>query len=77
MSTLACIEQDPVELVEIIDFKWLMSRDGHHIHVRRLQEDPAYAADCFARAAASPNALVRETAQRLARRLSGTLPEGH
>lgn len=76
-NTLACVEHGPVELVEIIDFKWLMSRDGHHIHVQRLQNDPAYAAECFANAAASPIALVRQTATRLALRLSGSRPEGH
>lgn len=76
-NTQACVEHGPVELVEIIDFKWLMARDGHHIHVQRLQDDPAYAAACFATAAASPIALVRQTAKRLARRLSGTVAEGH
>ena len=70
MDTLASVEPGPVELLEIIDFKWLMSRDGHHIHVQRLQNDPAYAAACFAQAAASPIALVRQTAERLMRRLN-------
>jgi hypothetical protein len=73
MDTLAFGEHDRVDLLEIIDFKWLMSRDGHHIHVQRLQNDPAYAAACFAQAAASPIALVRQTAERLMRRLDVSL----
>jgi hypothetical protein len=62
-------EQQAIELVDIIDFKWLMARDGHHVHVERLQHDPAYAAEVLARAAESPIAVVRQAAARLGRRL--------
>jgi len=69
MNSVTPVEREAVELVEIIDFKWLMARDGHHVHVERLQFDPEYAAEVFARAAASPIAVVRQTAARLVQRL--------
>ena len=34
------IERPPMDLVDIIDFKWLMAKDGLHVHVERLQNDP-------------------------------------
>jgi hypothetical protein len=49
-------ERQALELVDIIDFKWLMAKDGLHVHVERLQNDPAYALDCLNQAAASPRA---------------------
>lgn len=56
-------------LVEIIEFKWLLAGEGVHVHVERLQSDPEYARQSLDRAAASPNAALRETAVRLRRRL--------
>ena len=69
MNCVTQAECQAVELVEIIDFKWLMARDGHHVHVERLQNDPVYAAAVFAHAAGSPIEAVREAASRLTSRL--------
>ena len=66
-------ERPCVELVDIIDFKWLMSSIGLRVHVERLQSDRAYAVDLLARAAASESEAVRGAAARLrARRGRGT-----
>lgn len=54
-----------LELVDIIDFKWLMAREGHHIHVERLQRDACYARACVALAADSAIAALRDAARRL------------
>jgi hypothetical protein len=62
-------EHHAVTLVDIIDFKWLMVGDGHHVHVERLQKDAGYAARCLAAAGASPNEAVRAAAVRLGRLL--------
>jgi hypothetical protein len=59
-----------IELVDIIDFKWLMAHEGHHVHVERLQVDPAYAAECFAKAARSSAEACRNAGERLARGLA-------
>lgn len=52
-------------LVDIIDLKWLFAHEGVHLHVERLQTDPAYAQDLLERARASTNEAVRAAAQRL------------
>lgn len=59
------IERPPMDLVDIIDFKWLMASEGLRVHVERLQNDPAYALACLDRADASPHHAVRESARRL------------
>jgi hypothetical protein len=69
MNTFSPSEQQAVQLVDIIDFKWLMVGDGHHVHVERLQKDAGYAARCLAIAAKSPNEAVRMAALRLERLL--------
>lgn len=58
-------DHQALELVEVIDFKWLMAKEGLHVHVERLQNDAAYARECLARAAASPREAVRAVALRL------------
>ena len=55
------------DLVEIIDFKWLMAGDGHRVHVERLQLDREYAGHCLAQGAVSHIPALRACAQRLAR----------
>lgn len=62
-STLS--ERQALELVDIIDFKWLMSSIGLRVHVERLQNDRAYAADLLGQAARSQSQPVREAASRL------------
>ncbi len=66
MNAVIAPEHRALSLVEIIDFKWLMAGDGHHVHVERLQAEPAYAAQCLALAAGSRIAALRDTAKRLA-----------
>lgn len=70
MNALPPAERHALELVDIIEFKWLMAGAGHRIHVERLQSDPAYARSCLAQAAASPEVAVREVAQKLLDRLT-------
>lgn len=70
MNALPPAERQAVELVDIIEFKWLMAGAGVRVHVERLQADPEYARQCLAQAAASPEAALRESAERLLRRLS-------
>ena len=52
-------------LVEIVELKWLLRGHGVHVHVERLQSDPEYACATLDRAAATPNAALREAAARL------------
>jgi hypothetical protein len=58
-------ERSAVALVDIIDFKWLMAHEGHPVHVERLQQDPAYAQERLALAAASPTPALRQVAASL------------
>lgn len=58
-------ERSAVALVDIIDFKWLMAHEGHPVHVERLQQDPVYAQERLALAAASPTAALRQVAASL------------
>ena len=60
-------------LVEIIELKWLLAGEGIHIHVERLQKDPAYALRALDQAAASASPTLRAMALRLRSRL---LPVG-
>ena len=75
MNAVSTAEHRPLQLVEIIDFKWLMAGDGHHVHVEHLQNDREYACRCLTLAAASRIGALRDTARRLARTLGLTLPE--
>lgn len=59
----------PLELVDIVDFKWLMASDGLRVNVERLQTDRDYAAECFARASLSRCEPLRHAALRLRTRL--------
>jgi hypothetical protein len=63
-GSLTCQANEP-ELVDIVDFKWLMAHEGHHVHVERLQRDRAYARECFDCAALSPTEALRQVAMRL------------
>ena len=57
------------ELIEFIDFKWLMAAEGHRIDLGRLQSETAYARSCLALAVGSTSATLRHAAGRLARSL--------
>ena len=75
MNVDSATAQCPLQLVEIIDFKWLMAGAGHRVHVERLQADRAYAGQCLALGAASPTPALRDAAQRLATTLDLHLPD--
>lgn len=70
MNALPPAERQAVELVDIIEFKWLMAGAGLRVHVERLQADPEYARQCLAQAAVSPEPALRESAEKLLRRWS-------
>lgn len=55
-----------LELVDVIDLKWLFANEGVFLHVERLQHDPDYARELLARAANSSHAELRAAAARLA-----------
>ena len=65
MNAIQPIEGQGLDLVDIIDLKWLMAREGHHVHVERLQADPEYARECLGKAAGSTHDAVRAAALRL------------
>jgi hypothetical protein len=67
-------ERQSLQLVDIIDLKWLMARDGVHVHVERLQRDPVYAAELLALAAGSASEAVRAAGQRLGTALARGAP---
>ena len=69
MNATSTAESQELQLVDIIDLKWLLAGQGHHLHVERLQGDPAYARECLALADASPSAPARVVAARLRQRL--------
>jgi hypothetical protein len=69
MNALTDVERRALGLVDIIDLKWLLAREGVHVHVERLQTDPSYAGQLLDCAAASPNEAVRAAAQRVSRQL--------
>lgn len=66
MNAVATQEPLCAELVDIIDFKWLMAGMGHDVHVERMLGNPAYARQCLLRGTGVSLPMLRETAQRLA-----------
>jgi hypothetical protein len=65
-------EQQASDLVDIINFKWLMAHEGHYVHVQRLQTDQDYARDCIAQAMATSVQALRDAAMRIQPRPQGT-----
>jgi len=70
MNALSHRETQALSLVEIIDLKWLLAGEGLHLHVERLQRDPAYARQILDAASQSTNTALRDVAARVRRRLS-------
>jgi hypothetical protein len=70
LNALPDSERRALDLVDIIDLKWLLAGEGIRLHVERLQGDPAYAAEVLARADASGNAALRDAAGRVRRHLA-------
>jgi hypothetical protein len=66
MNCVSAHERRSLDLVDIIDFKWLMAHEGHHVHVERLQQDSAYASECLSKAFDSPVEALRRVSRRLA-----------
>lgn len=62
------------ELMDFVDFKWLMSGEGHWIDLDRLRDDRAYGCGCLALARDSASATLRAAGARLAR-LLGRAPD--
>ncbi len=69
MDALPCGDLPVARLVDIIELKWLLARDGVHLHVERLQNDGDYAHACLAAACRSPSAAVRRVAERIGHQL--------
>lgn len=65
MNVIPPLPGQAPNLLDIIDLKWLMAREGHHVHVERLQRDPAYARECIMKAACSTQDAVKLAARRL------------
>lgn len=73
MNGVSTREHQALDLVDIIDFKWLMGHEGHHVHVERMQSDREYASRCVEQASTSPTEALRRSAARLAQQLSGSV----
>ena len=69
MNCITATERQVVDLVDVVDFKWLMAHEGHTVNGERLQLDRIYARECLALAAASRQEALRRVAQRLAAQL--------
>ena len=62
----------PPELLDLVDFKWLMAGEGHRIDLDRLRVDGPYIRGCLALAAGSRSSTLRQAAQRLSGHLLPT-----
>jgi hypothetical protein len=69
MKTATLSEMAPLQLVDIVQLKWLLAGEGLHVHVEKLQSDPEYAAACLGAAERSSNATLRHAASVLRTRL--------
>ena len=69
MNTMSLPATPVLDLLEIIDLKWLMAHDGHRVHVEHLQSDPAYARRCLTLALASSDKALQTVARRMCARL--------
>lgn len=58
-----------LQLVDVIDLKWLLAGMGHRVHVERLMADRGYAEKCLHLAAQAPGAELREAAAKVCRQL--------
>ncbi len=59
-----------VELVDLVDFKWLMTAEGLAVNIDRLRSDSAYARRVFDAADASGNVTLRRISAELQRHLA-------
>jgi hypothetical protein len=75
MNAISHRENEAMALVDIVDLKWLLAGEGVHLHVERLQRDPAYAASILDAAAASHNPALPTVAERVRKLLKIGQPE--
>ena len=66
MNAIHDAERQTLCLVDIIDLKWLLAHEGVHLHVERLQREPAYLRELLHIAAVSGNDALRAAGRRLA-----------
>ena len=76
MNGVSTHEYQALKLIDVVDFKWLMAHEGHHVQVERLENDRNYACQCFALAAVSPVGALQRAAQRLAAQLGSAAAPG-
>lgn len=74
MNAASLSEQATLDLVAVVELKWMLAGEGVHVHVERLQADADYARQLLSRADRSSNAAVRGLAQRVRRQLGLTPP---
>lgn len=74
MNAVSMSEQASLDLVAVVELKWMLAGEGVHVHVERLQSDADYARQILATADRSPNATVRSVARRVRRLLDLPLP---
>lgn len=60
------------DLLDCVDFKWLMACEGHRVDLDRLQIDAGYACRWVKLAQQSPSSTLRQAAERLARALGAS-----
>jgi len=54
-----------IPLLDIVDLKWLLAREGIRLHVERLQLDAGYAAALLDHAEQSGSEALRDAARRV------------
>lgn len=69
MNASIVSEPGALQLVDIVELKWLLAGEGLHVHVEKLQSDAGYARECLLAAEQSPSATVRQVACKLRARL--------
>jgi hypothetical protein len=69
MNLSSPLEMSALQLVDIVDLKWMLAGEGLHVHVEKLQSDPGYARECLLAAERSGNPTLRQVATRLRARL--------
>jgi hypothetical protein len=73
LPTASVSRRMPLELIEFVDFKWLMFAEGHQVHLERLQADRGYARSCLALAGVCASPTLHSCAEKLARAM-GFMP---
>ena len=69
MNVSTASKPNLLQLVDIVELKWMLAGEGLHIHVEKLQSDPGYAHECLLAAERSATATGRQVAGKLRARL--------